>query len=313
MPDRNDAPCIYPTFRYRNAAAMIDWLCNAFGFSVHARYGDGDDVHHAQLTLGSSMIMLGNVRDDAYGKMVGGPGPGGKSTYIAVADTDAVYARARQPAPRSSRSRSIATMAAAISSAPTRKAMSGRSAPTGRRPAIRRDLAARIDPPRAGPTIFSAPGRPSSGGRSSISGRAGRRARSRAQPAARVPVRIAWLTFDGWWMISPGLRATKPPSPLRHHGAAGQRHVKLFGHVVMVRIDDPRPEHQEPGGDLFVDEMAARSEQLHPAIVVHEVLAEIGDGVGLAPAKHRCAIRASDMTQLAAPASARSRRRDRDG
>src|SRR5262245_53697541 len=91
-----DAPCIYPTFRYRNAAAMIDWLGKAFGFAVHARYGEGDDVHHAQLALGTSMIMLGNVRDDAYGKMVGGPGPGGKSTYIAVTDTDAMYERARK-------------------------------------------------------------------------------------------------------------------------------------------------------------------------------------------------------------------------
>ena len=48
-----------------------------------------------QLALGSSMIMLGNVRDDDYGKMVGGPGHGGKSTYVAVDDTDAVYARAK--------------------------------------------------------------------------------------------------------------------------------------------------------------------------------------------------------------------------
>jgi uncharacterized glyoxalase superfamily protein PhnB len=91
----NEAPRIYPTFRYRNAAKMIDWLCDAFGFTVQARYGDGDDVHHAQLALGSSLIMLGSVRDDAYGKMVGGPAPGGKSTYVAVEDTDALYERAK--------------------------------------------------------------------------------------------------------------------------------------------------------------------------------------------------------------------------
>ena len=75
---------------------MIDWLCQAFGFEVHARYGDGDDVHHAQLALGSSMIMLGNVRDDDYGRMVGGPGnQSGKSIYIAVDDTDAAFDRAK--------------------------------------------------------------------------------------------------------------------------------------------------------------------------------------------------------------------------
>ena len=61
-----------------------------------SRYGDGDNVAHAQLALGSSMIMLGNVRDDDYGKMVGARRQaGGKSTYVAVDDTDALYARAK--------------------------------------------------------------------------------------------------------------------------------------------------------------------------------------------------------------------------
>jgi uncharacterized glyoxalase superfamily protein PhnB len=86
---------IYPTFRYKNAAKMIDFLVEAFGFEVHAKYMDGDKVAHAQLAFGQSMIMLGDEKDDAYGAMVGGPADGGKSTYIAVEDTDAVYARAR--------------------------------------------------------------------------------------------------------------------------------------------------------------------------------------------------------------------------
>lgn len=41
------------------------------------------------------MIMLGEVRDDKYGRMAGGPGEnGGKSTYIAVKDADAACSRA---------------------------------------------------------------------------------------------------------------------------------------------------------------------------------------------------------------------------
>ena len=53
-------------------------------------------VQHAELALGSSLIMLGTVRDDAYGRMVGEPGKGGgRSTYVAVADADAVYSRAK--------------------------------------------------------------------------------------------------------------------------------------------------------------------------------------------------------------------------
>ena len=96
MPTPTEAPRLYPTFRYRDAAAMIDWLANAFGFALQAKYMDGDTVAHAQMTFGSSMIMLGSVRDDAYGAMVGSPEPGGgKSTYVAVDDVDALYARAK--------------------------------------------------------------------------------------------------------------------------------------------------------------------------------------------------------------------------
>ncbi|RQP05371.1 MAG: glyoxalase, partial [Paracoccus sp. BP8] len=51
-----EAPRIYPTFRFRNAAAMIDWLEKAFGFTIHAKYMDGDKVAHAELAFGSSMI-----------------------------------------------------------------------------------------------------------------------------------------------------------------------------------------------------------------------------------------------------------------
>jgi uncharacterized glyoxalase superfamily protein PhnB len=88
-----DAPCLFPAFRCRDAAATIDWLAT-FGFTVHARYGDGDRVDHAELALGSSILMLGSDRDDDYGTLVGTPGPGGVALYVAVADSDALHARA---------------------------------------------------------------------------------------------------------------------------------------------------------------------------------------------------------------------------
>jgi uncharacterized glyoxalase superfamily protein PhnB len=97
MPVATEAPRLYSALRYRNAAAMIDWLCDAFGFELRARYGEGDIIHHAELTFGSSMIMLGTARDDDYGKMVGKPGSGGgRSIYVAVDDADAAYARAKK-------------------------------------------------------------------------------------------------------------------------------------------------------------------------------------------------------------------------
>ena len=88
-----DAPCVYPAFRCRNAPATIDWL-GTFGFTVQARHGEGDRVDHAELALGTSMVMLGSVRDDDYGALVGPPGPGGGAFYVAVPDPDALHARA---------------------------------------------------------------------------------------------------------------------------------------------------------------------------------------------------------------------------
>ena len=97
MPATAEAPRLYPALRYKNAGKMIDWLGEAFGFEVRARYGEGDVVHHAELVFGSSMIMLGTARSDDYGKMVGEPGSGGgKSIYVAVDDADAAHARAKK-------------------------------------------------------------------------------------------------------------------------------------------------------------------------------------------------------------------------
>ncbi len=92
----DEAPRIFPAFRYRDAAAMIDWLTGIFGFTVHAAYRDDDGrVQHAELAYGSAMIMLGSVADDAYGGMVGSAvTPGAKSVYVAVDDPDALFAKA---------------------------------------------------------------------------------------------------------------------------------------------------------------------------------------------------------------------------
>lgn len=93
-----EPPRIYPTFRFRDAVAMIDWLTGTFGFTVHNRYEtETGEIAHAELALGSSMIMCGQAREDEYAKIVGGPGAqGGKSLYVAVDDVDALFERVRQ-------------------------------------------------------------------------------------------------------------------------------------------------------------------------------------------------------------------------
>lgn len=94
---------IFPGFRYTDAPAAIDFLCNAFGFERHAVYTDEADpsiVHHAQLTLGNSMIMLGSHRGgevtQLYGfKLPGEVGGVTSATCVFVEDPDAHHATAK--------------------------------------------------------------------------------------------------------------------------------------------------------------------------------------------------------------------------
>ncbi|KQZ66182.1 glyoxalase [Lysobacter sp. Root559] len=91
---------VIPSLRYRDAAAAIEWLCAAFGFEKHAVYADGATVHHAELSYGRGMIMLGSVDDHSeWGRRIVQPDEiGGRETQacsVIVADADAHYARAK--------------------------------------------------------------------------------------------------------------------------------------------------------------------------------------------------------------------------
>ena len=89
-----DIARLYPAYRYRDPAAMIDWLTGTIGFREEARHEADGVIHHAELSFGASILMLGAVRDDAHGRQVGAPGDdGGKTLYVAVADPDALFAR----------------------------------------------------------------------------------------------------------------------------------------------------------------------------------------------------------------------------
>ena len=91
---------IIPCLRYRDAPAAIEWLCAAFGFVKHAVYADGDTVHHAQLTFGNGMVMLGSADNTSeWGRQIVQPDETGlretQSPCVIVADCDAHYMRAR--------------------------------------------------------------------------------------------------------------------------------------------------------------------------------------------------------------------------
>lgn len=90
---------LIPGLRYRNAPAAIDWLANIFGFQRKAVFeGENGVVHHAELTLGNAMIMLGTGKDDEFGRGFKSPEDlGGIETcglYLVVPDADAAHARA---------------------------------------------------------------------------------------------------------------------------------------------------------------------------------------------------------------------------
>jgi len=94
--DKTEAPRIYPTLRCQDAEAMIRWLKDIFGFTEHVVYRRDGEVHHAQLAFGSSLLMLGQSRDDAYGKLVGDiSGRRTDALYVAVSDPDMLCAKAR--------------------------------------------------------------------------------------------------------------------------------------------------------------------------------------------------------------------------
>ena len=81
---------IIPTLRYTDAPAAIDFLERAFGFERKAVYGDGAIVHHAELTCGRGMVMLGSTGrgDPQFDTRK-------SSAYVIVADPDGLHDRAK--------------------------------------------------------------------------------------------------------------------------------------------------------------------------------------------------------------------------
>lgn len=92
---------IIPTLKYQNAQSAIEWLCRSFGFEKHLIVqGENGSIAHAQLTFGNSMIMLGTLSNDEYGKLIETPknlnGFNTQAPYIIVKNIDEHYRRAVQ-------------------------------------------------------------------------------------------------------------------------------------------------------------------------------------------------------------------------
>jgi uncharacterized glyoxalase superfamily protein PhnB len=82
---------VFPTLKYDDAHAAIEFLCNALGFERHAVHETGDGkVAHAELRHGDGMVMLGSrgTEGELY--------ENGRTTiYVVVDDPDGLHDRAK--------------------------------------------------------------------------------------------------------------------------------------------------------------------------------------------------------------------------
>jgi uncharacterized glyoxalase superfamily protein PhnB len=87
-------PNIFPSLRYRDAPAAIEWLVRVLGFEIHAVI-DGPDntIAHAELRLGNGMVMVGS---DVHRAGIPSQGPGGGWVYVVLDEVDSHYQRAKR-------------------------------------------------------------------------------------------------------------------------------------------------------------------------------------------------------------------------
>jgi uncharacterized glyoxalase superfamily protein PhnB len=87
---------IFPILRYSDARGAIRWLCGTFGFlELFSVPESGPMVRHAQLTLGTNIIMVGSVRSDDGMASPQVLGAATQALYVYVDNLDAHFERAR--------------------------------------------------------------------------------------------------------------------------------------------------------------------------------------------------------------------------
>lgn len=101
-PTPKDWPRISSGLSYREAARMIDWLCDAFGFQVRLRIeGEAGRIEHSELEYGEGLIMVSEEKAGEAPKftvpMISPLTAGGTTQHLMVFvdDVDAHCAHAR--------------------------------------------------------------------------------------------------------------------------------------------------------------------------------------------------------------------------
>ena len=92
MSDKTPPPQVWPTLGARDARGLIRFLVDAFGFEETVVYGEGEHVHHAELSWpAGGGIMLGSARDNDDSWPLR---PGTFAAYVVTDDPDELFARA---------------------------------------------------------------------------------------------------------------------------------------------------------------------------------------------------------------------------
>lgn len=88
---------IFPILRYNDARGAIQFLCATFGFiELFSVPESGPTVRHAQLKLGTNVVMLGSVRPDEGTASPQTLGVATQALYVYVENLDAHYEGARR-------------------------------------------------------------------------------------------------------------------------------------------------------------------------------------------------------------------------
>ena len=87
---------ITPYLYYKDVAAALDWLAEAFGFSKRFQLPAPDGtIIHAEMGLEEGIIMMGAACEESNSKSPLDLPAVNQSLYVCVADLDAHYARAK--------------------------------------------------------------------------------------------------------------------------------------------------------------------------------------------------------------------------
>ena len=87
---------IFPILRYNDARGAMRSLCATFGFvELFSVPESGPNVRHAQLKLGTNVIMLGSARPDEPMASPEAVGAATQGLYVHVDDLDAHFERAQ--------------------------------------------------------------------------------------------------------------------------------------------------------------------------------------------------------------------------